>query len=466
MTLPPLNCFETEAHGLHSVYKAFLLGLPYDARGPHSLPAGVRAASEHLQVTKLNASFTATNLACQTRGSKPMLESVSTALVVQDMERIVEALGEDGLNFWGFSYGTVLGSTFAAMRPHLVKRMVLDGVVDVVSYYRDIYQFSANELVDTHKTLSGFFDSCAEAGPARCAFAKSSVGKGASTADLRVRLEGLYERLRKEPMPVPKSQTGSGILTASDVKSVVFRGLYSPKLWPDLAKSIAEAEDGNPQALYDNAYAGFAGLLPEKWDKNVFNRHMMKSGLAMTTSAIMCSDSEPAGWKTLDEFVEFVHELGNMSPIGEQMAVLMGSCKNWQFRPIQRYDGPWSVEEGLKKTRFPILYASLDADPVTPLPAAQKMTKAFGNESAVLLVQEGFGHCTLAHPSLCSAKTFRDYFINGKVPSPGTHCKPEPGYLFPGNNTESITTLSSDDQKLWKALEELSDITPELYRPL
>jgi hypothetical protein len=30
-----------------------------------------------------------------------MLEAVSTALVVQDMERIVEALGEDGLNFWG-----------------------------------------------------------------------------------------------------------------------------------------------------------------------------------------------------------------------------------------------------------------------------------------------------------------------------------------------------------------------------
>lgn len=77
------------------------LGIPYDARGPKSLPAGARAASEHALITKLNASHAATAAACQAHGNKDMLASVSTALVVQDMERIVEALGEDGLNFWG-----------------------------------------------------------------------------------------------------------------------------------------------------------------------------------------------------------------------------------------------------------------------------------------------------------------------------------------------------------------------------
>lgn len=49
-----------------------------------------------------------------------------------------------------------------------------------------------------------------------------------------------------------------------------------------------------------------------------------------------------------------------------------------------RVVGQWFVYK-----RFPILYASLDADPVTPLPAAQKMVKSFGNESAALLIQEG-----------------------------------------------------------------------------
>lgn len=52
-------------------------------------------------MNKLEVSEAATHAACESHGNRDMLESVSTALVVQDMERIVEALGEDGLNFWG-----------------------------------------------------------------------------------------------------------------------------------------------------------------------------------------------------------------------------------------------------------------------------------------------------------------------------------------------------------------------------
>lgn len=39
------------------------------------------------------------------------------------------------LVYWGFSYGTVLGATFAAMFPEYVGRMVLDGVVDSDEWY-------------------------------------------------------------------------------------------------------------------------------------------------------------------------------------------------------------------------------------------------------------------------------------------------------------------------------------------
>ena len=41
----------------------------------------------------------------------------------------------DKLQYWGFSYGTLLGETFAAMYPHLVGRMALDGVVDSDRHY-------------------------------------------------------------------------------------------------------------------------------------------------------------------------------------------------------------------------------------------------------------------------------------------------------------------------------------------
>ncbi|CAE6458789.1 unnamed protein product [Rhizoctonia solani] len=436
MTTPKLGCYETETQAVHSMYKKTLLGVPYDSRGSSALPAGTRARMEHAYLTRLNATYTASSLACLENGNKPMLESVSTA----------------------FSYGTILGSTFAAMRPHLVKRMVLDGVSNAESYHNDIYQWGVDGLTDNRNTLEGFFDSCVEAGPDRCTFAKSPSGKvSTSGADLHSRLEALYARLRDEPVPVPKSSVGPGVLTASDLKQRIFRGLYTPKSWPVLARAIAEAEAGNPQLLYEEEYGIFEELKPARGDDNIFNRYMEKIGATTITAAIMCSDSEPAH-KSLDQYAEYIHEMGQYAPIGEIWAMWTGFCASWKIRPGQKYDGPWSVEDGLKKTRFPILYTSLDSDPVTPLAAAQKMAKSFGNESAVLLVQEGYGHCTIAHPSLCTAKAIRDYFLNGKVPAPGTHCKPEPGYLFPGNSTKSISTLSTEDQQLWDALKGLEDM--------
>jgi pimeloyl-ACP methyl ester carboxylesterase len=50
-----------------------------------------------------------------------------------------------------YSYGTILGATFAALYPDMVKRMVLDGVSDAESYFNDPLQWGRDGMIETHK---------------------------------------------------------------------------------------------------------------------------------------------------------------------------------------------------------------------------------------------------------------------------------------------------------------------------
>ena len=46
------------------------------------------------------------------------------------MDRLRQSLGDAKLTYLGYSYGTVLGSTYAQLFPTKVRAMVLDGAVD------------------------------------------------------------------------------------------------------------------------------------------------------------------------------------------------------------------------------------------------------------------------------------------------------------------------------------------------
>ncbi|QRV97369.1 alpha/beta hydrolase family protein [Ceratobasidium sp. AG-Ba] len=456
LTGPWTACFATEAEPVSLEYQEILQGAPY----PHSTDS-----SDQMVLRKLRAIQASHNAACVERGNRKILESVGTAFVAQDMARIVEALGEDGLNFLGYSYGTILGATFAAMRPDLVKRMLLDGVSNAESYYNDVWKWGKDGMDDTQKTLDGFLSTCAEAGPEYCAFAAppKNSNKTQTTESLRRRLNAIYTRLDRQPMSIGSSLAGPGVFTASNLQRLLLGILYSPRIWSVIMQGLASLEQGNATDAYTSLFLPYQDANTEPYDQNVFNRSMQRSGgTRESLRAILCSDAAATNI-SVKAHADYYREIGKISSVGEQWANLISACNGWSFRASQRYTGPWTVAKGLKKTRFPILFISLDADPVTPLSSAVKMAKGFGNESATLLIQQGYGHPSNAHPSLCTIRHMRDYFLDGKVPTNGTHCTPEPGFIYPTNTTNSKRAmLDKRDKMLLEAVEGLSEARSKL----
>ncbi|HEY8173627.1 MAG TPA: alpha/beta fold hydrolase, partial [Dehalococcoidia bacterium] len=61
--------------------------------------------------------------------SADILPHVDTTSAARDMDVIRTALGEDKLTYFGFSYGTYLGATYADLFPDRVRAFALDGAV-------------------------------------------------------------------------------------------------------------------------------------------------------------------------------------------------------------------------------------------------------------------------------------------------------------------------------------------------
>lgn len=116
------------------------------------------------------------------------------------LDRTKRYKGDEKLQYWGFSYGTVLGATFAAVYPERVGRMVLDGVADAYDYYPTGWMRNLN---DTDKIMSKFYEYCSEARPEKCAM---NIGNS-SSSDIQNLVESLISSLHEDPISVPGNST-------------------------------------------------------------------------------------------------------------------------------------------------------------------------------------------------------------------------------------------------------------------
>ncbi|PVH78295.1 alpha/beta-hydrolase [Cadophora sp. DSE1049] len=308
------------------------------------------------------------------------------------IERTRWRKGEEQLQYWGFSYGAVLGATFAALQPHRVKRLINDGVYDAEAMFSGLWTTSLN---DSDQVMESFFASCFEAGPTSCSFYDS----GGPFA-MHKKLDVILARLRQTPLAVPASKfTAPQIITYSDFMRVIKDSLYRPiDRFPELADLLQDlvANDGRLFAKRKNLDTTpicktTPGVHCPPYEETILEALL----------GISCGDGQDLSNRTQTDFLEFYSTLRGQS--------------RWM---AEIWVGPFAGEPAQ-----PILWIGNTLDPATPLANAHRLAAQY--KGSVVLQQDSIGHCSYSAPSDCTDNIVRNYFQNGVLPKPGTICKPD-----------------------------------------
>ncbi|KAM0144039.1 hypothetical protein ACHAO1_000318 [Botrytis cinerea] len=310
------------------------------------------------------------------------------------------------LVYWGFSYGTLLGSTFAAMFPDRVGRLVLDGVVDADYYVAPIWLESQR---DADKVWSSFFKYCHEAKSA-CEFHREND----KVTDIEERFESVMEKLKKNPISVVlKDSLTPSLVTYSEVKYQIFQMLYAPLYGFRVLAPLLDALERNLEDFFEFIPT------PPSYDLETVCKHSQPKWIYFNDAqrVIFCSDKKYPLNHTYSEIESMFEDMEAQSAFADAWISLMIQCSGYDIQsndPPMRWDDHPAHRQKPIKTAFPLLYISNSADPVTPLFAGVKMATKFVD--AGFVEQESEGHCSLAMKSRCTIEKVRAYFREGKVP--------------------------------------------------
>ncbi|KAF9498353.1 alpha/beta-hydrolase [Pleurotus eryngii] len=351
------------------------------------------------------------------------LRHVTTENIARDMLSIARANGNDKLQYWGFSWGTILGVVFATLFPDHVGRMVLDGVIDAEDYYATLW---SNNLLDTNKTLQHFFQACVDAGPTGCAFYAPNATEIASN------LDRLYDMVKAQPVPVYQART-YGLVDYSLLRRAVFTALYSPfTMFEPLAQGLADLKAGNGDTIYS--------LVNRPRFECADAEDFQYSNQYESGTALHCLDGDEVH-DSPAELRRFYEKMTEYTTLAELWAVVRIRCSGWRVRTKRTLPTKFGG-----RTSSPLLLVSNTADPVAPLWAAHKTSKWF--PGSVVLMQDAPGHCSVSAVSSCTQSNIREYLLNGNLPNANaTVCAVDEG-LFKGNKRRADTEAPSQQLPL------------------
>lgn len=320
--------------------------------------------------------------ACVARNAD-FYQYVGTNNSARDMDAIRRALGEDTISYFGFSYGSELGATWATLFPATVRAAVLDGAADPNA---DELQGDLQQVQGFERTLATFLAQCSA--DKRCAFSNGGDAEGA--------FDALMASLDEQPIPTVRDRPD---LTRGMALTGVADAMYSKGYWPQLERALADAQDGDGSGLLD-----------------LFDDYFQR---------------RPDG--TYDNSLEAFQVISCMDD-PERLSVAEDDALAPQFHAVAPRFSPGTTG-GYFCTFFPpshdprvhitgagaadIVVIGTTGDPATPIESSRNMAKALERGHFIEVVADQH---TGYNVNRCVNDAVDDYLLDLKAPADGLRC--------------------------------------------
>jgi pimeloyl-ACP methyl ester carboxylesterase len=328
-----------------------------------------------------------------------ILAHVSTANVARDMDLLRAALDERKLNYFGFSYGTFLGATYASLFPRNYRAMVLDGPLDADNYINRPMQGLREQTAGFERALGRFFQACAGDQGACLGFGGNDPWDA---------YDSLIDEANAHPLPAAGYAPDPRPVKGDDVIAAAVVPMYAKQLWPLLAQALSAAQSGDGTLIRALTDEFFYGRDPDTGQYSPGNDRYFTIGAGEQRYARDIGMYFEAGDDAFGMFDHFYFNTGYVE-------------LNYGLWPIHDRDafyGPFKVPSS---SATPLVVATT-YDPATTYRDALRLVRDLDN--ARLLTMRGDGHTAYGNGSPdCIDTSIENYLNTLALPAPGTSCR-------------------------------------------
>lgn len=381
--------------------------------GTNELQAPVHYASADRSAQNVNAMLHNGQLTAQACAKNPITPFINTDATARDLDLTRTLLGEEKLNYVGYSYGTWLGAWYAKLFPEHAGRMLLDGNME----------------------FSGLFGATGARQPE------------AFERDFRkivlpyvARQDATYG-LGRDPDAISAMYDQLSVPVRAQVASIVQQNLYQHSNMPEIAAALLAAKvtqqvlSAHPKDTPTSLQPALS-LTPMAANQDLDaaahlfgqqflqNYEGMKNPVASPTEviggdaafqAVSCNDST---WnRDVTAVVAEDNRLSQVAPlIGGNFAA--SPCLSWADPSVQKPATPAAMP--------PLLMLQNEYDPATPAAGALAAWKATPN-SKMLFIQHESQHTAFPYNTDCVDLPINQYFLTGTLPNENyTSCEAVP----------------------------------------